>query len=159
MADIATGETTVLASWAPTAFFAAPTWSPDEGRVLFDFGEPGAPSLYVVKADGSSRPSNWRTAVPSRPIGRRIATASCTNPETTSTPCRPTASEPPRRLVPARKPDWSPDGSRIAVEAGASPNLEVWLIDPETGQGSKLVDGHQADMIASVWFQWSPTEA
>jgi len=47
VADATTGETTVLASVGPAALFGNPTWSPDETRVFFHFGEPGDPSLYV----------------------------------------------------------------------------------------------------------------
>jgi Tol biopolymer transport system component len=155
LVDAATGETAVLASWVPTAFFGAPTWSPDESRVLLNFGEPGAPSLYVVKADGSeppvkladgSGPTDWS------PDSRRIV-YSCGDYVCTVAA---DGSEAPRQLVPARDPDWSPDGSRIAVEAGALPSFEIWLIDPDTAQGIKLVDGLRPHEIASVWFQWSP---
>jgi Tol biopolymer transport system component len=120
---------------------------------LFDFGEPGAPSLYVVKADGSepplkladgSGPTDWS------PDSRRIV-YSCGDYICTVAA---DGSEPPRQLVPAREPDWSPDGSRIAVEAGVFPNFEVWLIEPETGQGIKLVDG--ALPYSTAGSVWSP---
>ena len=157
VADAATGETTVLASLGPAAFFGSPTWSPDESRVLFYFGEPGAPSLYVVKADGSEPPvkladgsspsADW--SPDSRTIAYSCGDYICIVPAD--------GSGPPRRLVPARNPNWSPDGSRIAVEAGLHPDFEVWLIDPETGQGIILVDGQLPDwIVGSVWFVWSP---
>jgi Tol biopolymer transport system component len=136
----------------PAALFGNPTWSPDESRVLFHFGEPGDPSLYVVKADGSEPAvklvdgsglsADWS------PDSQRIVYEFGDYIYTVAAD----GSEPPRRLVPARKPDWSPDGSRVAVEVGSFPNFEVWLIDPETGQGIKLVDGGLAYHTAgSVW--------
>jgi Tol biopolymer transport system component len=155
VADIATGETTVLASWPPTAFFAAPTWSPDNSRVLFYFGEPGATSLYVAKADGSEPPvklADGRGPTDWSPDSQRIV-YTCGDYICTVAA---DGSEPPRQLVPARDPDWSPDGSRIAVEAGTFPSFEIWLIDPETAQGVKLVGGLRPDMMGSFWFIWSP---
>jgi Tol biopolymer transport system component len=152
VADAATGETTVLASLGPTALFDNPTWSPDESRVLFSFGEGFPISLYVVSADGSESPTKLADgstfAADWSPDSQRIV-YSCGDYICTVAA---DGSEPPRRLVPAREPDWSPDGSGIAVEAGVFPNFEVWLIDPETGQGIKLADGALPDRFReSVW--------
>jgi Tol biopolymer transport system component len=156
VADAATGESTVLVSLGPTHFFDNPTWSPDESRVLFSFNEGFVNSLYVVSADGSEPPAKLADgstfAADWSPDSRRIVYEFENHVYIVAAD----GSEPPRQLVPAREPDWSPDGSRIAVEAGEFPSFEIWLIDPETAQGVKLVGGLRPDMMGSFWFAWSP---
>jgi Tol biopolymer transport system component len=155
VADAATGASRVLASMGPSPSIGdSPSWSPDESRILFGFGnEAGANSLYVVRASGSGPPVRLADgstfAADWSPDSQRIA-YSCGDYVCIVTV---DGSEPPRQLVPAHEPDWSPDGSRIAVEVGSFPDFEVWLIDPQTGQGGKLAAGQLPDLLpqASVW--------
>jgi Tol biopolymer transport system component len=168
VADAATGETTVLASMGPmievddqgtikrvAAFFDSPAWSPDESRVLFDFGEAGASSLYVVRADGSEPPVKLADgstfAADWSPDGKQIVYSW----EGQIYIVAADGSEPPRQLAAGREPDWSPDGSRIAFIDETSTASEIWLLDPETGESEKLADtGLPA--YSSPTVVWSP---
>jgi len=52
----------------------------------------------------------------------------------------------------AYEPTWSPDGSRIAVHADAFGNFEIWMIDLETEEQTRLTFAGDIDKEPS----WSP---
>jgi len=144
VADLTSGRTIALASNRSTERVSPGdnhSWSPDGSHVLFGWGQTGTGNLYVVKADGSEPPLkiadgstfelDWspdgKHVVYSR--GGYIYTAAVDG------------TEPPRKLAIGHQPYWSPDGSRIAFIAKTLPTSEIWLVDPDTGEASKLVDG------------------
>ena len=155
VADLTSGRTIALARNQSTERVSPGdnhSWSPDGSHVLFGWGQTGTGNLYVVKADGSEPPLkiadgstfelDWspdsKHIVYSR--GGYIYTAAVDG------------IEPPRKLAIGHQPHWSPDGSHIAFIAKTLPTSEIWLLDPETGEASKLVEGWLPfSSPASVW--------
>lgn len=50
-----------------------------------------------------------------------------------------------------RNPTWSPDGKRIAFQSSGDGTFQIWLIDTDSGNRTKLTDEISADSPA-----WSP---
>jgi Tol biopolymer transport system component len=152
VADLTSGRTITLASnrsTEPVSSGGMSSWSPDGSHVLLGWG-----NLYMVKADGSEPPlkiANGSTfEVDWSPDGKRIVYS--WGGEIYSVAAD--GSEPPRKLAIGHQPYWSPDGSRIAFIAKTLPTSEIWLVDPDTGEASKLVDGRLP--YFSPKSVWSP---
>lgn len=152
VADLTSGRTIALArnrSTEPVSSGGMSSWSPDGSHVLLGWG-----NLYVVKANGSEPPLkiadgstfelDW--SPDSQHIvyswGGQIYTLAVDG------------SEPPRKLAIGHQPYWSPDGSRIVFIAKTLPTSEIWLVDPATGEETKLVDGYLP--YFSPKSVWSP---
>ncbi len=157
VADLASRRTVALArnqSGEPVSAGDRPSWSPDGNQVLFGWGERDRHSLYVIEADGAEPPvkiangstfeANWA------PDSQRIVYSWEGEIYTVSAD----GSSPPRRLAAGHQPYWSPTGSRIAFGARTDAGGEVWLLDPETGEGTKLAEGWL--LSASPASVWSP---
>jgi Tol biopolymer transport system component len=169
LADAITGETMVLVSnglnarveggtvFADGGWTDRPSWSPDGSRVLYGFEASNTDELYVVNADGSGPPTKLadgdiRSAEWS-PDGRQIVYSWSLEIYIVAAD----GSQPPRKLGAGHSPHWSPDGSRIVVQVGWTPDAEIWVIDAETGERSSvenLVDYHRAALAAGP--VWSP---
>jgi Tol biopolymer transport system component len=152
VADLASGRTIALASNRSTESVSSggvSSWSPDGSHVLLGWG-----NLYMVKADGSEPPLKIADGstfeLDWSPDGQRIVYSWGGYIYTVPAD----GSEPPRKLAIGHQPYWSPDGSRIAFIAKTLPTSEIWLLDPETGETSKLVDGRLP--YFSPKSVWSP---
>ncbi len=50
-----------------------------------------------------------------------------------------------------RQPRWSPDGSRISFYSNATSTYEIWLINPDGSDLTRLTDTQGANAIYSTW--------
>jgi len=54
------------------------------------------------------------------------------------------------------RPEWSPDGSRLAVERTSRDGVDdIWVVDPDTGAGTRVTKGHVFGGN-NFWVQWDP---
>lgn len=128
---------------------SSPVWAPDGRRVVFSSDTNGAPNLYVVNADGSSRPERLTTSdytqIPAswdRTTGM-LAFLQRPSTETTGIWVLPVdrRGSPPTLFVESRfslsHPEFSPDGRWIAYVSNESGGREVY-VQPYPGPGEKV---------------------
>ncbi|MFZ2961313.1 MAG: prolyl oligopeptidase family serine peptidase [Candidatus Ozemobacteraceae bacterium] len=53
------------------------------------------------------------------------------------------------------RPQWSPDGRKIALTAYSDQGVALWVYDPTTGQGKALTDP-KINTILCAWSNWTP---
>jgi len=139
-----------------------PRFSPDGTRILFTSERDGNPELYTMAADGSdvrrltTNPGRDRYARYS-PDGSRIAFASDRDGTGELEIYVMSADgSSPRRLTENDVADgevwWSPDGTRLVVRSDRSGSSDLWILDVETGDATRLTDdpGYDAEPT------WSP---
>ncbi len=135
-----------------TQWDSQPNYSPDGMKIAFTRCLPGSPcTIWTMNADGSGKaqltqdPNDVDNFAPSySPDGKQVAYVYDTGPEDVAVAPATggagsviTAGFTQNRIV---HPGWSPDGKRIAINAGTSSNSDtqdVWLINPD---GSNPVD-------------------
>jgi len=103
---------------------AAPVWSPDGRRIAFETIRDGNWEIYVMQADGSNQ--------------TRLTT-SLVAPDTSTwsdemSPLGPVATTPLDDVLPA----WSPDGSRIAFASKRDGNWEIYVMNADGSDQTRL---------------------
>lgn len=143
-----------------SAGYRDPAVSPDETRLAFTRAADGRSEIVVAGLDGGAP----RTVVSGRgwrqpawaPDGRTLAVVGERDGVPRLFAVDADGGEP-RELAPAvagpqTDPDWSPDGSRIALTVGSGREAEIAVLDPATGEVSRLTDDDVEDGHPS----WSP---
>ncbi len=142
-----------------------PTWSPDGRQIAFHSDRAGNDEIYVMNADGSSQRNLTHhpgyDAFPDwHPDGERIAFASDreggkkhdifvmdtdgNNVQQITDLFFPVAS----------KPKWSPNGTRIAFEAGNDKVRQIYIVNADGSHQWQVTDVGGRDMV--ILHGWSP---
>ncbi len=109
---------------------AQPAWSPDGRRIAFALWHPRSmPVLATVAPDGSDQ----------RELTERTSE-------------HPSKWRRPQSFVEPQWPSWSPDGQRIAFQAWSDGNLDIYVLEIDSGDVRQLTDHPEPDWRPA----WSP---
>jgi TolB protein len=145
-----------------TAGDDSPVWSPDGSRIAFTSNRDGQDEIYVMNADGSNQVNITKNPAKDQaptwsPDGRRIAFHSdrvggsfeiWVTRSDGSSPVQLTSNPP---FVNAN-PAWSPDGSKILFHSGRDINSELYWMNPDGSDQTRLTFNDATDVESS----WSP---
>lgn len=141
--DLGTEEETLVATSGTNI---RPSWSPDGNRILFWSDRTGSKELFTMNPDGSGvtqltdDPDVEFLEADWSPDGRRIVFRRCSPCNLWLMDAEGTNQEPLLELPdPPSNPQWSPDGSRIALNVdiqSEGPNRDVFVVDAD---GTNLV--------------------
>lgn len=164
--DLDGGEPTRL--YGDRTFKTGPTWSPDGTRIAYGGEDPEAdqipetgglrPQVWVIPSDGSARPE----MLTDEPAG---ATDPAWSPDGTLIVYRTVQDgrlmvmgadgSDPRPLTEGpgdAAPAWSPDGTRIVFSSERSGDREIFVIDADGSDATRLTDSPDFDSQPT----WSP---
>lgn len=137
-----------------------PTWSPDGAHLAFRSQRDGNDEIYVMNADGTcqtnvtkSGEGDWSPAW--SPDGKRIAFARFfdSNPFTDIAVMNADGSGLQRLTTYGGEyPVWSPDGTRIAFGSARDGNHEIYVMNADGTNQTRLTDDPAYDMSPG----WSP---
>jgi Tol biopolymer transport system component len=154
--------------------YYVPVWAPNGQQLAFISGRTGRPEIFLVLPDGSGLEQITHTPVDSKDMSGFVwlpdsAQLAVTYPTTiTSDPrvgtvrlisvdglVRTTTA-----LAPVDRPEWSPDGNRLAYD-GLDPHDNLALFVAQTdGTGAKIIVGSQGDVADTseflMGFAWAP---
>jgi Tol biopolymer transport system component len=143
-----------------SGFLSAPTWAPDGSRIAFVSDRDGKPNIWVMDSDGGNLvnltqqdPKDHSPAW--SPDGEWIAFASVRDSLYWELyAMRPDGSDV-RRLTwwedaSDLSPSWSPDGTRLAFASKRDGNWELYVMDREGDNLTRLTD-HEADDTNPAW--------
>jgi hypothetical protein len=139
----------------------SPTWSPDGRRIAFIYDAMGVGNgdVWIMDADGSNAVSLTRNggyrSVTWSPDGRRLAASDeGWNAASTSVLDVAGSGVPLFTVQQARRPAWSPDGTRIAYlqPSGGDDGQTVWVMSADGSGATQLTSPGAAD----ARMAWSP---
>jgi Tol biopolymer transport system component len=134
-------------------------WSPDGDHAAYLEGSGTYIDLFLLQADGTSRPLTQDGIVSSIPVwspdGQRVAYINA-HQNVPDIYIAHIDARTPRRLTNgalASSPVWSPDGTQIAYSARSERNQRfIYMADIETGERRHILAGADTRLLA-----WSPT--
>ena len=143
-----------------SGFLSAPTWAPDGSRIAFVSDRDGKPNIWVMDSDGGNLVNLTQQDAKDHspawsPDGEWIAFASVRDSLYWELyAMRPDGSDV-RRLTwwedaSDLSPSWSPDGTRLAFASKRDGNWEIYVMDREGGNLTRLTD-HEADDTSPAW--------
>jgi hypothetical protein len=143
-----------------SGFLSAPTWAPDGSMIAFVSDRGGKPNIWVIDNDGGNLVNLTQHDAKDHspawsPDGERIAFASVRDSLYWELyVMRPDGSDV-RRLTwwedaSDLSPSWSPDGTRLVFASKRDGNWEIYIMDREGGNLTRLTD-HEADDTNPAW--------
>ena len=154
------GSNRTLVAEGQAGFLSAPSWSPDGARIAYVSERDGNPDIWVMGSDGSDPVNLTQNKAKEHspawsPDGKWIAFASVRDslywelylmqPDGTAVQ-RLTWWEDASDL----SPTWSPDGTRLAFASRRDGNWEIYTMDRDGGNLTRLTD-HLADDTNPAW--------
>ncbi|MEE3140985.1 MAG: hypothetical protein VX307_00175, partial [Chloroflexota bacterium] len=109
-----------------------PTWSPDGRYIVFTSPRIGGPGTYDIHVLEVAKPNNADNQNP--PMA--LTQAGSSNAQ----------------MLVNGSPDWSPDGDRIAFTSSRERSFELYLMDTDGGNVTRITDNEHTDYLP----QWSP---
>ena len=125
-------------------------WSPDGSRVAFLSGSFGEGALLVIEADGSgeSHVTDIAARAPEwSPDGAKLLFEAVEGGIFRSAPMAPAS---PRSRATDTARMWSPDGTRIVFFAEVDGNVDVYVMDAD-GSNRSRVTSDPADDVSPAW--------
>jgi len=109
-----------------------PTWSPDGKKIVFTSPRIGGPGTYDIHVLEVAKPNNADNQYPPKAL---------TQAGSSNAP-----------MLINGSPDWSPDGDRIAFTSTRDGDYELYLMDTDGGNVTRITDNEHTDYLP----QWSP---
>ena len=109
-----------------------PTWSPDGRYIAFTSPRIGGPGTYDIHVLEVAKPNNADNQYPPKAL---------TQAGSSNAP-----------MLINGSPDWSPDGDRIAFTSTRDGDYELYLMDTDGGNVTRITDNEHTDYLP----QWSP---
>ena len=125
-------------------------WSPDGSRVAFLSGSSGEGALLVIEADGSGE-SHVTDIEARHRSGLPTERSSCSRPwRAGSSSVGADGSGLTEIVGDGHGPEWSPDGTRIVFFADVDGNVDVYVMDVD-GANRSRVTSDPADDVSPAW--------